>query len=157
MDEEDGISERIFLVKSGQFRSTIKIPVTDDEKVFKDLFVNNKLNIDAYKNDVKNQSFKLHAKKFRQVEVCVHQEGDLFGYQDLLISEDEKASNPTVIAMGDGATIISIGKQYMAKHIRSNIKVYIDLINRWNHLVKTRIKSTLLGYKAVKGDKYEKA
>ena len=149
ISEDDQVSDHIFLVSSGAFRSTVRVPVVSDEKDIASLFENGRLNISGYKNDLKNEPFQAHPTRYREVEICVHQKNDLFGYQDLLNQDDEKPMNPKVVSLGEGATIIALGKSYMAKHIRTHYKVYVDLINRWNHLVKTRIEATLLGYKAI--------
>ena len=82
------MSNRLYLVKQGTFRSTMQVPLDMELDEFKGMFDGNKIDMAAFKENKRSNQLKVQRSKHRLVDVCYHVANDLFGYADLLSEED---------------------------------------------------------------------
>lgn len=91
------------------------------------------------------------AVSFRNVDLCIHSEYDIFGYQELMSDDAKLRCQHSVTCLQPDSVVYSIAKQYMAKHIRGNPSIYYALIDKWDELVRTRVMQSLIVSKALNG------
>lgn len=78
------------------------------------------------------------------IEVCIHHQLDLFGFQELFSEELSPLCTQSVVCLQPNSIIISIEKSDLNIHIRRNPVVFKMLIESWDKLVEQRIKQQQL-------------